>query len=135
MCSICTEHHEVDFFGAFLLAQIHWRQRQKNPENIENVLLGLTGVMGPRAWAGSLVSHGPSPQAPGIQSVCVRDVREYLCFQGPLLGLISFEHADAVCPHQPLWQHLAEVLYQLRYMGSLNAGCGYVLLPWSPAPL
>lgn len=70
-----------------------------------------------------------------IQSSCVRDVRAYPCFQGPFLDLISSEHADTVCTHHPLCQHLAEVLYQLCYVGSLNSGWGYVLLGWSPALL
>lgn len=57
MRGICTEHHETGILGAFLLAQIHQRQREKNPKNKGNVLSGLRGVMGLRAWAGSLVSY------------------------------------------------------------------------------
>lgn len=85
----------MGIFGSFLLAQIHQRQRERNPKNIENVLLGLAGAMGPRACAGSLVPY--SPLSSGFQSSCVRDVRAHPCFQDPFLDLIFFEHADTFC--------------------------------------
>lgn len=126
----------MGIFGAFLLAQIRRRQREKNPKNIANVLLGLMGVMGPWAWAGSLVSHSPLSSGSWLSRVAVFGVLvSTSAFKGQFLGLISFEHANTVCLHQPLWRHPAEVLYQPRSAGSLNAGWGCALLWWSPALL
>lgn len=115
------------FFYVFFLAQIQDR-------NIGNVLLGLTGVLWPRACSGGLISHiSISPGSWLSRVACVRCVREYLGSQGPFLDLISLEHTEFCLPSPlPVAAPCRNPLPSI-WNGFLEFRLGYMLLQWSSA--
>lgn len=98
-CSICTGHNKIGIFDAFLLAQIHQRQKKNKGNEKEHRFDGALGAQG-LGWEPGL------PQCLlrrllDVQSDCVMNVRVNPSFQGSFLDLIAFKHVETVCSHHP----------------------------------
>lgn len=101
---------------------------EKNLKNLGNVLLGLTGVHVAQGLGCDLglsyfhLSRLLAVQWSVLESASALRVHFWFDFQA----------LSTVCPHHPLWQHLAEILYQAFGMVFLNSDCATCYLSGAP---